>query len=376
MVQTIAPVVHGRNRRTWVRMVVLHVLGGAISAAAVGAVLGATGALLGAPWGPWGALPLAAAAVAYASRDLVGLPVPIPEARRQVPEWWRSYFPPGPAAFLYGLGLGVGFLTHLRHGTLVVVALAAAASGDPAVGAVVIVPFGVARSIAVALAWVRGRHHGGRVADRLERIGEGRGPAVVNGAVLVVLAATAVAARPAGGPAGAVSIAPLILAGVMGWAATSKVLRPSRWRRSLAIHGLPRPLELGAAVAVPAVEAGAAVLLVTGRVAGGAMLSLGLLAAFTVALVRVRRRVGSRVPCGCFGSSETRDVRLLLARNAGLALMAGTALATAGRTSSPAVPHGSDLLPALLAVVGAFLGAWAVLRVRSEARSPRRYPTG
>ena len=36
-----------------------------------------------------------------------------------------------PAAFLYGVGLGVGFLTYLTHGTLVVVAVAAVASGRP-----------------------------------------------------------------------------------------------------------------------------------------------------------------------------------------------------------------------------------------------------
>jgi hypothetical protein len=370
MVQTIAPVVHGRTRRAWAWMVILHVLGAVMSAALVGAVLGAAGAIIGAPWGAWGAVALATVAAAYAARDLVGLPVPIPEGRRQVPEWWRSYFPPGPAAFLYGLGLGVGFLTHLRRGTLVVVALAAASTGDPAIGALVMAPFGVGRSIAVALAWARGRHDPGRVADRLERIGEGRGPAMANGVVLVVMVVlvAAVAARPAGVPAGGESIAPLILAGVMGWAAASKALRPGRWRRSLAVHGLPGPLELGAAVAVPAAEAGAAALLVAGRVAAGAVLSLGLLAAFTAALLRARRQVGSRVPCGCFGGSETRDVRLLLARNAGLVLLAGAALATAGSASSPAVPHGTDLIPAALAVAGAMLGTWAVRRVSGGAR--------
>ncbi|MGH2675121.1 MAG: methylamine utilization protein MauF, partial [Actinomycetota bacterium] len=89
----------------------LHLLGATLSAGALGAVLGGAGMVLGAPWGVAGALAVAGVTALYGARELAGLPVPLPELRRQVPEWWRSAFSPGTAGFLYGLGLGVGFAT-------------------------------------------------------------------------------------------------------------------------------------------------------------------------------------------------------------------------------------------------------------------------
>src|SRR4029453_15438710 len=73
------------------------------------------GGLLGAPWGVAGAVLVGASAAAYLAREF-GAPVPVPQLRRQVPDWWRTFFPPNVAAFLYGIGLGPGFLTYLSHG--------------------------------------------------------------------------------------------------------------------------------------------------------------------------------------------------------------------------------------------------------------------
>ena len=119
MVGTITPVVHGGRRGRWAWSVALHALGAGGAAAAFGALLGAAGGVLGAPWDGAGPLLVLAVAAGYTLRELVGLPVPIPERRRQVPVWWRTFFPPPVAALLYGAGLGIGFLTYLRHGTLV-----------------------------------------------------------------------------------------------------------------------------------------------------------------------------------------------------------------------------------------------------------------
>ena len=41
----------------------------------------------------------------------IGLPVPLPYRRRQVPEWWREALPLRVAAFAYGVMLGFGFAT-------------------------------------------------------------------------------------------------------------------------------------------------------------------------------------------------------------------------------------------------------------------------
>src|SRR5688572_21070831 len=141
MAQTITPVVHGGSRRRWAGSVAMHVLGASISAAALGGVLGATGSILGAPWGRGGLLVVVLTALAYAARELFGLPIPLPELRRQVPEWWRGSLGPRVAAFLYGVALGPGFGTHLRHGTFVVVAATAVAVGDPVVGMAMLLPF-------------------------------------------------------------------------------------------------------------------------------------------------------------------------------------------------------------------------------------------
>ncbi|MGH2678201.1 MAG: hypothetical protein ACRDHB_07565, partial [Actinomycetota bacterium] len=153
MVETITPVVHGGSRKRWAAVLGLHVLGATLSAAALGAALGALGVVLGAPWGAAGTIAVVVLAGLYLAREAFAVPVPIPEARRQVPQWWREAFSPGTAGFLYGLGLGVGFATHLGHGTLVVVAALSVAGGNPLLGAAALAAFGLARSMGVAVTW-------------------------------------------------------------------------------------------------------------------------------------------------------------------------------------------------------------------------------
>jgi hypothetical protein len=152
MVETISPVVHGgRNRTYWMAMS-LHTLGAILSAALLGAGLGALGSLMGAPFGETGLYVLAAIALLYLLREAFGLPIPVPSLRKQVPAWWRTFYSRNTTALLYGLGLGVGYFTYLSYGTFVVVSIAVVVSGDPLTGALVGGCFGLARSAAVALA--------------------------------------------------------------------------------------------------------------------------------------------------------------------------------------------------------------------------------
>lgn len=195
MVEAIVPVVHGKARGRYAMSVALHVLGAGASAAALGVVLGAIGGLLGAPWGRAGLVAIAAVALLYAARESTGLPVPIPDGHRQVPEWWRSFYSPPIAAFLYGIGLGPGFLTFLTFGTFVAVAVAAVVSGSPALGAGLCAPFGLARGLSVLVS--AGAHSGddaGRVIDRLESLAATAAPRSLNAAALVALGAVAVLA--------------------------------------------------------------------------------------------------------------------------------------------------------------------------------------
>src|SRR5437870_1998824 len=154
MVETINPVVYGdakNSRSRYLTALGLHVVGATTAAAIFGAALGGIGSLLDAPWGAAGVLAVALSAGLYLLREALGVPVPLLEARRQVPDWWRTFFSRNVTAFLYGAGVGIGFLTYLGHGTLLVVSTAALASGRPLVGALLVVPFGLARALSVGI---------------------------------------------------------------------------------------------------------------------------------------------------------------------------------------------------------------------------------
>jgi hypothetical protein len=192
MVETIAPVVHGTQRVRYRMSVAAHAVGAVLSAGVVGAALGAIGFFLGAPWATWGPLIVATCAGLYAARETFGLPLPVLDRGRQVPEWWRTFFSPPVAAFLYGVGLGSGFFTFLTFGTFVAVAAAAVASGSPIVGAALCAPFGVARAASVALAHATTRAADpAEVVDRLEALAATPLPRAVNAAALGVLGVAA-----------------------------------------------------------------------------------------------------------------------------------------------------------------------------------------
>jgi hypothetical protein len=375
MVDTIAPVVHGGSRRRWAGSLALHVLGATTSAAVLGGLVGAAGSVLGAPWGPAGTILVVAVALAYAAREVVGLPVPIPDGRRQVPQWWRESFSPGTTAVLYGAGLGVGFATHLRHGTLVAVAALVLSVGDPVLGIVAFAGFGLARSLAVGVTWTATDDRGAATLARaLERAAVGALPRVANGVALlgVALVTVSLPARPEG----TIGAAPaLVLAAVFAASAGAKLLRPRLWSRTVADHELTRPLDAVITATVPLAEATIPVLILTGAAPAGAALAVVLLVAFAAALLRLRTRVGDRVPCGCFGRRRSRDVRLLLLRNAGIGLVAAVSLAGPDRVALD-LPRTTDVLPAALVAAGAVLAAILLHRASVLARVARSESAG
>ena len=370
MVQTITPVVHGGRRRRWIGTVLLHVVGATTAAALFGAVLGAVGGLLGGPFGRAGGLLVATVALLYAARELFRLPVPLPELRRQVPEWWRGWLRPQPVAFLYGLGLGVGFLTHLRHGTLVAVSAAAVVLGDPVLGAVAVAPFGFARAIGVAVAWrARSEEAAGELGEGLERIGATALPRLANGAALATIATAAVVTSLPDGRGVPRWLAAAVVAAVFGWAALAKALGPHAWLRALGAYGLPSAVRGAAAVGVALAESAVAIAFVAGPPTFASAMALGLLAAFSLAVLRGRALHGDRLPCGCFGSSARRDWRSMLARNIALAGLA--AIAFVQRANVP-LPTARDPLPAVLTAVGVILVVLLVGRASDALRQDRR----
>jgi methylamine utilization protein MauE len=374
MVQTITPVVHGGRRGRWIGSVAAYTLGATLSAAAFGAFLSAAGRLLGAPWGSAGLWALAAVAALYATRELFSVQIPLPNLHRQVPDWWRTFFSPPVASVLYGLGLGVGFLTYITFGTLVAVAAAAVVSGSALAGAVIVGAFGLARGLSVLVAWPGTTEEQlAHALDRLDAFGASRAPALVNGLLLAGITVASGAAAVGAASTSGSGIAAVALAAVFTWAALSKILRPAAWWASLeqfALGWMRRPI----AVAVPVAELAVPVLVAAGLPVEASVLAIVMLVTFSLSLLRARRLHGNRVACGCFGRTRARDYRLLLARNAAIALVAAASLAapaTPWGSGSLRAPHGLELLPTILALAGLVLVvaiARAVLRVLQAGR--------
>lgn len=374
MVETITPVVYG-GRARWLGALVLHALGATVTAAAFGAALGWIGGWLGAPWGRSGLIALAAAAAAYGLAEVSRRRLPIPQLRRQVPDWWRTFFARPVAAVLYGAGLGVGFFTYLAHGTFVVVALAAAAGGRPGIGSLVVAPFGLARGLSAAVAWRSDTPERSRaLVDRLVSAPEVRRDAA-NAVVLAVVGLAAAVAATRASPGGWPTLAAAALAVVFSWSTASKALAARRWRRALAAHRLPRAVDRLASWVVPSGEALVPVLIVMGSPRAAGALALVLLAVFSIEMVRVRLLVGTRVPCGCFGGREAIDVREALVRNAVLGLLSAVVILF-GRTRPairwPGAPGTADLMPLVLALVAALAAVLTAWRASSWLAKGRR----
>src|ERR671918_524885 len=374
MVETIPPVVHGGRTRRWGIALALHVVGAGIAAAAFGAVLGAAGMALGAPWGAAGFVAIGALGVLYLTREAFGVRVPVPQLRRQVPEWWRTFFGFETAALLYGMGLGIGFLTFLRQGTFVVVSAAAISTGRPLLSAVLVAPFGIARGLSATVASTsRTQEDGTALVGLLSSSASWVGWRVVHATALIaMIGASAFAIRRGGelGDLGGVAAATLAIA--FGWAAVTKVVRARRWRRSLQSYGFGGGFERTLAVGVPLVELGIGVLPFLGLPSTAGVLCLGILGSFSVGIVAARIRNGPRLDCGCFGAARVRDYRLLLARNVALAIVALVAWRRGTDRwigADVVAPSGGELVPAALVALGLVL---ATLVVVATVRTVRR----
>ena len=366
MVETINPVVYGGpegSRSRYRTALALHVLGATAAAGVFGAALGGLGSLLGAPWGAAGVVAVALAATAYLLREAFGVPVPVLEARRQVPEWWREFFSRNVTAFLYGAGVGIGFFTYLGHGTLLVVSTAATASGRPLGGALLLAPFGLARALSIAVG--ARTEEPSALVNRLAAFARRGWPRLAHGVALgLVAVSAALAAREL--PRGDIGeVAAAVLAVAFAWAAVSKVASPRSWRQALSGYGLPAGVERAAAVGVPVAEASVPLLVVVGFPQAAGIVATALLIGFSGAILVARARRGDRLPCGCFGGARVRDYRAMLARN-GLLAAVGlvTAFGASDATVRPpiAAPGREDLLPAAIVVVSLAVAGWTLGR--------------
>jgi hypothetical protein len=151
------------------------------------------------------------------------------------------------------------------------------------------------------------------------------------------------------------------LALLFGWAGLAKVLRAERWRQDLIRYRLPRSVRVSAFLLLPWVELSVVMALIAGAPAAGAAVALGLMLAFSVAILRARLlQQGNKLGCGCFGNSVVLDYRIMLLRNAAMAALLVFVLAANaegdGRQMMVSPPIG--LLALLLGLVLVAAGLW------------------
>lgn len=163
----------------------------------------------------------------------------------------------------------------------------------------------------------------------------------------------------------------LTLAAVFLVAAVSKLADRDGSRQALTDFGVPGAIATPAALALPLVELGIAVLLVPGASAPwGALGALGLLGLFTIGMVVSLAR-GRKPNCHCFGQLHSAPVGwATLLRNGALAAVAGVVLwrggespdlasiaADAGFTAAATVA----VVVAIIALALAAIEAWVLL---------------
>jgi hypothetical protein len=159
------------------------------------------------------------------------------------------------------------------------------------------------------------------------------------------------------------TLASVLLAATFAWSGSMKIMRAERWRLDLVSYRLNRPFRAAGFLLLPWVEVGIAGALVAGAARTGAVLAIGLLGIFCVAIVRARLLLGTdKLGCGCFGGARIRDYRLLLARNVALAALA-VVVVSFGR--APSAARGLELggpgaLLWLMSAVGLSAVAWVL----------------
>jgi hypothetical protein len=190
MVETIGPVGHTGGRRTTVAACATFLPGAIAGGLATFGSLAALGAILHGAGGRVAYLVAAAVALVAAAGEARGAPI-VPQIRRQLPEHWRRVMPMPVASALYGILLGLGFTTFVLTFGVWALAGISLAVGEPQVGALIGIAFGVGRAIPiVALAPVAGTRLGARATELMaERPGLYRGFRLGDALALVAAAA-------------------------------------------------------------------------------------------------------------------------------------------------------------------------------------------
>ncbi|KGJ12062.1 methylamine utilization protein MauF (plasmid) [Paracoccus versutus] len=137
----------------WLPTFATHGLGYALGALILGTLLGAIGGIAGLSGfaTSFGLGLLAVIGLAYGAHQLDFLRVPYPQRRAQVPHDARQRFPKWVVGGLYGLSLGLDYLTYVQTPLLYLVTAAAVLSGNVAEAVALIAIFNLGRYLPVAV---------------------------------------------------------------------------------------------------------------------------------------------------------------------------------------------------------------------------------
>ncbi len=166
MVDTIGTALGGTRRDATALACATFTVGAVLGGAVTFGGLALAGRLVGAAGGTREALG-AGLALAAAIADWRGVKI-APQIRRQVPERWRWTMPLSLACGLYGVLLGLAFTTFVLAFAVWALAGISFAAGDPVLGLLIGLAFGVGRALPVL--WMAPALQGGAGARRLERM--------------------------------------------------------------------------------------------------------------------------------------------------------------------------------------------------------------
>jgi hypothetical protein len=193
MLETFTPAVCGSRKRQIVAQALF-----AVSAVATAAALGLALGLLGNALGAERAVLVAAAlALLAAAREAGLVRLPLPQARRQVPERWRFELPLPVWASGYGAGLGAGFFTFHPVSTFWIACAGALALATPVTAALCFSLYGAGRALMVV--WPRRREADPTAA--VERLAGKRGALLRANALALLACGVLLALAPSAGGA-------------------------------------------------------------------------------------------------------------------------------------------------------------------------------
>jgi hypothetical protein len=189
MIETIGPTGHTGGRRTAIAACIAFLPGAVAGGLLTFGTLALAGEALHGAGGTGAYAAAAAIALVAAALEVRGTRI-VPQIRRQLPESWRRVMPMPVAAMLYGVLLGIGFTTFVLSFGVWALAGVSLAIGDPAIGALIGVAFGIGRAIPiVSLAPAAGGPAGIRATELMcERPGVYLGLRRADAAALLVAA--------------------------------------------------------------------------------------------------------------------------------------------------------------------------------------------